>query len=227
MSFETYINIIETAFENAETGTSKVTDDVKNIEDRSGLKSKHFFNNILSSQNINFLEIGCFKESTICSTMCGNQSTVIYINVDCIDGCNNYSSLKDDFLINFNNYKGDNNATYIESNTEDYSFNIDTSLFPKINVFMYDADKLEDSHYKTLSYFYNSLDDIFIYIIVNWNTNNGWNTDEYDLLNSISKLNFKILYQKDIISVDENSEITSEKLKIGWWNSFCIFILQK
>jgi hypothetical protein len=44
---ETYKIIIETAFQNAENNISKITNDIIEMEGMSGIKTRHFYNNLL------------------------------------------------------------------------------------------------------------------------------------------------------------------------------------
>ena len=39
---------IETAFNNAENGISKITKDIINMEGMTGIKTRHFYNNLLN-----------------------------------------------------------------------------------------------------------------------------------------------------------------------------------
>lgn len=214
MSFKAYKNLIETSIKNAENGVSKITDDIKNIQGMSGLKTRHFYNNILSSQDSRYLEIGVWKGSTVCSAMCGNQATVL-----CIDNWSEFGGPKDEFLANFNNFKGENNASFIESDC----FDIDVSTLPKFNIYMYDGDHVEDAHYRALTHFYNCLDDIFIYIVDDWN----WKPVRIGTTNSINELNLKVLYQKEIRLTDDNTHTPFYIGRVSWWNGICIYILQK
>ena len=108
---EHYINHVETAFQNAENKISKITDEIINMEGMTGTKTRHFYNNLLNMDDARYLEIGTWKGSSVCSAMCGNRATVT-----CIDNWSEFGGPKSDFLINFEKYKGENNANFIEDN---------------------------------------------------------------------------------------------------------------
>jgi hypothetical protein len=55
---ETYKTLIDTAFQKAENNISKITNDIINIEGMSGTKTRHFYNNLLTTENARYLEIG-------------------------------------------------------------------------------------------------------------------------------------------------------------------------
>lgn len=219
--FNTYKTHVEIAFKNAENDISKITNDIINMEGMSGIKTRHFYNNLLNIEDARYLEIGTWKGSSVCSAMCGNKADVL-----CID---NWSETgpssgatggpKDYFLTNFEKFKGDNKAEYIE----DDCYNVDVSLLPKFNIYMYDANHSVESHYKALSHYYNCLDDIFIFIVDDWNTK-----DVRDgTINSIKDLNLKVLYEREIRLTWDNSHTKEPALLKAWWNGMYVCILQK
>jgi hypothetical protein len=176
---ETYKTLVETAFQNAENNVSKITNDIINMEGMSGTKTRHFYNNLLNTENARYLEIGTWKGSSVCSAMCGNKAKVI-----CIDNWSEFGGPKSEFLVNFEKFKGDNDATFIENDC----YKIDVSLLPKFNIYMYDGCHLKESHYKALVHYYNCLDDIFIYIVDDWN----WKYVRDGTFDAIKDLNLKL-----------------------------------
>ena len=95
---------IENAFDKAEKGESKITDYILYMEGMTGKKTRHFYNNLLNRDDSRYLEIGTWKGSSVCSAMCGNKAKVL-----CIDNWSEFywiGNPKQEFLINFNAYKG-------------------------------------------------------------------------------------------------------------------------
>jgi hypothetical protein len=213
-AFEKYKNIIDNAYLNAENNISKITDDIINMDGMSGLKTRHFYNNLLNNDDIRYLEIGSWKGSSVCSAMCNNKANIV-----CIDNWSEFGSPKDEFLINFNKFMGQNNATFIENDC----FIIDISTLPKFNIYMYDGNHSVDSHYKALSYYYDCLDDIFIYIVDDWNNEQVRN----GTIQAIKNLNLKIKYEKEIRLTFDNSHTPIDIAKTTWWNGIYIVILEK
>jgi hypothetical protein len=109
-TIETYKTLIEKAFENAENNISKITTDIINMEGMSGIKTRHFYNNLLNTKDARYLEIGTWKGSSVCSAMCGNKAKVV-----CIDNWSEFGGPKSEFLLNFEKFKGENDATFIEN----------------------------------------------------------------------------------------------------------------
>jgi hypothetical protein len=59
--------------------------------------------------------------------MCGNKAKVV-----CIDNWSEFDGPKNAFLVNFNTYKGENDATFIEQDC----FKVDISQLPKFNIYI-------------------------------------------------------------------------------------------
>src|SRR5579885_2094969 len=117
---EKYIDHINKAFDNAEKNISKISQSIINMDGMSGIKTRHFYNNLLNMEDARYLEIGTWKGSSVCSAMFGNKA-----KVTCIDNWSEFGGPKIEFLNNFNNFKGLNNADFIEAD----SFNLDISKF--------------------------------------------------------------------------------------------------
>jgi hypothetical protein len=209
---ENYSFIIDDAFNKAEKGESKITQEIIEMSGMSGTKTRHFYNNLLNNENIRYLEIGTWKGSSVCSAMCNNKAKVV-----CID---NWSEPwgdyipKGEFLINFEKFKGENDAQFIEGDC----YNIDVESLSKFNIYMYDGNHSKENHYKALTYYYNCLDDIFIYIVDDWN----W-VDVRDGTNeAIHDLNLKKIYEKEVL-IPWNDDSSPK----NWHNGMYVVVLQK
>jgi hypothetical protein len=212
--FETYKTLVETSFSNAEKNISKITNDIIIMDGMSGTKTRHFYNNLLNIEDARYLEIGTWKGSSVCSAMCNNKANVV-----CIDNWCEFGGPKNEFLINFEKYKGNNRATFIENDC----YKVDVSTLSKFNIYMYDGNHTNDSHYKALLHYYDCLDDIFIFIVDDWN----WKDVRDGTIESIQKLNLKVLYEKEIRTTWDNSVPLEPELSKNWWNGIYIVILQK
>jgi hypothetical protein len=210
-----YKPLIDLAFQNAENNVSKITEDIINMEGMSGIKTRHFYNNLLNTEDARYLEIGTWKGSSVCSAMCGNKAKVI-----CIDNWSEFGGPKSEFLVNFEKFKGDNDATFIENDC----YKVDVSALPKFNIYMYDGNHTDESHYKALLHYYNCLDDVFIFIVDDWN----WKDVRNGTINSIKKLKLTVLHSKEIKTTNNNThpDWGSPEQK-AWHNGIFVAILQK
>jgi len=211
---EHYKNHINNSFNLSNKNKSKINNDIIRMEGMTRTKTRHFYNNLLDFQDARYLEIGSYKGSSVCSAMYQNNATVL-----CIDNWSEFGGPKDEFLFNFNKYKGNNNANFIENDC----FKIEPYTLPKFNIFMYYGNHTYDSHYKALFHFYDCLDDTFIYIVDDWN----WKHVRDSTNDSIQKLNLNVLYIKEIILTNDDSITPEPELSNNWWNGICIFILKK
>ena len=202
---------IKNAFDNAEKEISKVSYEILTMEGMTGKKTRHFYNNLLNIEDARYLEIGVWKGSSICSAIYKNK-----IKAVCIDNWNEFSGPKDEFIKNINKYRGINDVTFIEQDC----FTVDVSKLPKFNIYMYDGCHLKESHYKALVHYYNCLDDIFIYIVDDWN----WKDVRDGTFDAIKDLNLKLLYSIDNRTTNDDTHPTYQHM---WHNGIYIAILQK
>jgi hypothetical protein len=214
MSSELLIETIKKAFENTDNNVSKITQEVIDIEGMSGTLTRHFYNNLCEMEGAKYLEIGSWKGSTTCAALCGNKSTVV-----CIDNWSEFGGPKEEFLKNFEKFKGENDATFIEKDC----FTVDISTLPNFNIYMYDGNHSYDSHYRALKHFYNCLEDTFIYIVDDWNTKTIRDSTKH----SIKDLGLEVLYEREIRLTWDDSHTPVDFGKKTWWNGIYVAVLKK
>ena len=203
----TLIDHIEKCLKLTDKYKSNITPEILDMDGMSGKKTRHFYNNICSMKEARYLEIGTWRGSSICSAMCNNKITCV-----AIDDWSEFDGPKDIFLENFNKFKGENDATFIEKNCWD----IDVSKLGKFNIYMYDGNHTPTSHFQALNHYLPCLDDEFIYLVDDWNhppVRTG-------TLSSIKDNKLEILYQKEIFTPSNN-------YKNDWHNGICIYVLKK
>lgn len=211
---EKYKSLINKAFQNAENDISKLNQDIIKMEGMTGTKTRHFYNNLLDTEDARYLEIGTWKGSSVCSAMYKNKATVT-----CIDNWSEFGGPKAEFLVNFERYKGENKANFIESDC----YKVDVNTLPKFNIYMYDGNHTKDSQYKALTHYYKCLDDIFIFIVDDWN----WKDVRDGTFQAIKELNLDILYEREIRLTWDNSHTVQDKASATWWNGIYVSILHK
>ena len=212
-----YIDHLKQSFDNGEQCISKINQDILSLDGMTGVYTRHFYNNLLNFDDARYLEIGTWKGSSVCSAMYGNKAKVV-----CIEhfGEGEQRGVREAFYENFNKFKGENDATFIEQD----SFTVDVSKLPfKFNIYMYDGNHEYDSHYRALSYYYDCLDDTFIYIVDDWNTK-CIRDGTHDAL---KQLKFKILYEKEVRLTYNNQHTPPEIAHKTWWNGVYMAVLQK
>jgi hypothetical protein len=208
-------NHVEQSFLNAERGSSKITQEIIDMEGMSGIKTRHFYNNLLNCEDARYLEIGTWKGSSVCSAMCGNNAKVV-----CIDNWSQFGGPKSEFLTNFKKYKGSNYAMFIEKDC----YQVDTDGLPSFNIYMYDGEHSKENHGRALTHFYNCLDDMFVFIVDDWN----WKPVREGTLESFLHLNLEVMYSKEIRTTwDDRDVIFGSPEQRAWHNGIYVAILKK
>jgi len=209
-----YINHLEKCFKLAYAKKSKIDKEILEIDGATGEMTRHFYNNLLNYKDARYLEIGTYKGSSTCSAMCNNNAKIL-----CIDNWSEFEGPKEEFIINYEKYKGINDATFIENDC----FNVDTENIGKFNIYLYDGNHSQDSHYRALKHYIPCLDDTFIYIVDDWN----WIDVRQGTFAAINDLNLKTIWEKEIRLTFDNSHTEVSEAKSTWWNGIYVCILQK
>jgi len=206
---------VENAFERAERGESKITQELIEMRGMTGIKTRHFYNNLLNRDDARYLEIGTGRGSSVCSAMCGNRAKVV-----CMDNWSQFDGPKSEFLMNFKKYKGDNYAVFIEKDC----YQVDADALPYFNIYMYDGHHSKESHELALTQFYDCMDNVFIFIVDDWN----WKPVREGTMDSFNKLKLNILYEKEIRTTNNDRDVVygSPEQK-AWHNGIYVAILQK
>lgn len=206
MSIRRLKNHVKECIEKTEENNSNLNNEIINMEGMSGIKTRHLINNICSWEESKYLEIGCWKGSLTCSALYNNKLTCM-----AIDNWSEYGGPKEEFLENFNKYKGNNDATFLEKNC----WKIEESSIGRFNIFIYDGDNNNDSHYNSLKKYFEAIDDEFIFLVRDWNL--------LDIQNQVDR----VLKDLELITEFKSEFKTESDSDKDWYNGLGIFILSK
>ena len=210
-----YITHLERCFEKAERLESKITDEVNAIEGMTGLMTRHFYNNLLDMDDARYLEIGVWQGSSTCAAMCGNKAYVV-----AMDDFSGFGSPREIFLKNFEKFKGDNRAGFVEADC----FDNNLTVLGQFNIYLFDGDHAEESQFKGLNNFLPMMDDVFIFIADDAN----WNTVREGTNRAIKGNNLEVVWKKEILLDDTNKFTQNQELaKNTWWNGIIVYVLKK
>ena len=148
--------------------------------------------------------------------MYGNKSKVV-----CIDNWSEFNGhhAKETFFARFEHFKGSNDATFIEGDC----FKIDISGQPKFNIYLYDGRHEYEDHFIALSYYLAHVDDVFIFIVDDWN----WDNVRNGTMDAIKEFKLDILWSREIRLTQNNEHTPNAEAKETWWNGIGVFLLQK
>lgn len=201
-----YISHVAHAGMAAESYKSKCSPEILNIDGMSGAITRHFYNNVLSMENARYLEIGTWKGSSTCSAMFGNEADVV-----CVDNWSEFGDVKRYFLENVDKFKGANRLTIIEKD----AFTTNISDFPhKFNIYLYDGHHSIESHAKSLTHLIDAMDDVFIFIVDDWD----WQDTKTGTHQALAQLGLIVEYEQTYENPSGGQ---------GWWNGCWVAVLRK
>jgi len=208
------ISHLKRAIVSAEMGISKIDQDIINMEGMSGTKTRHFYNNLLTMDDARYLEIGTWKGSSVCSAMCGNSASVL-----CIDNWSLFGGPKNEFMANFQKYKGKNIAGFLEQDC----FSVDVGSLPKFNIYLFDGDHSVESQRKALTHYIDCLEDEFILVVDDWN----WEDVRRGTMEGINELKLHIKWYHEIRLTDNNMHTPQPQASQTWWNGIFMAVMSK
>lgn len=212
-----YVSLIKKSIEKEH---SNLPDWILEMDGMSGRKYRHFINNLIDSlDDSRYLEIGCWKGSTSCSAIYGND-----VKAYCIDNWAEFGGPKNIFYENIQ--KCTNECDDIEIVFEEGDFrNIKYDDIGKHNIYLFDGPHKKEDQYDGLVIPQNALDDEFIFICDDWN----WEPVRSGTLNAIADSNLEVLFSKEIRTTDDDSYPPEENTKQNsdWHNGYYISVLRK
>jgi hypothetical protein len=212
---------LQHCFEKAERLESNISPEIIAMEGMTGLKTRHFLNNLLSMEDARYLEIGVWKGSSACSALYGNKAVAVLI-----DNFSGFGGPKAEFLANLERFEGENDVEFIENDC----FKIfDPLVLPPFNIYFFDGDHSEEAQRKALTHFLPAMEDEFIFIVDDWNwpqVRSGTSMGIFDSNLSVEYSHFIRLTANDRHTHEDKSlpEGTAEKT---WWNGLAAFVLKK
>lgn len=199
---------------------SNLPDWILEMDGMSGKKYRHFINNLIDKiENPRYLEVGCWKGSTTCSAIYGNDVTAY-----CIDNWSEFGGPKDIFCKNIERCVDDCEnigITFEESDFRDMNY----MEIGKYNLYLFDGPHKMQDQYDGLYFVQQALDDEFIFICDDWN----WKDVRDGTFQAISDLKLNVIYSKEIRTTDDDSYPSEENTKQNsdWHNGYYISVLSK
>ncbi len=127
---------VQTSIANGQQMISKLNQEALAIDGMSSPKVRHFLNNLCSLPEANYLEIGCWKGSTLVASLFGNQSSIS--SAVAIDNWSDFGGPKEEFDSNCQIFLSSYPCKFYE---EDCFQIAPCSLCNNpINIYFYDVD---------------------------------------------------------------------------------------
>lgn len=197
------------SIDNAEKGISKLSESLLDLDGMSSSKIRHFLNNIVDINDARYLEIGTWKGSTVCSALYNNQPELAVA----MDNFSEFNGPREEFKQNIQKYITCNNFHFFD--VDCFQFDL-SQISQQFNIYLYDGEHSESSHELALSYYYNKLENTFIYLCDDWNDKSV----AAGTRKAFSNLNLKVI-REWTMPASYNGD------KTNWWNGFYISLIQK
>lgn len=205
------IEHVQQAIENAIQKKSKI-DNMSQFDAINGMTSQniqHLLNNLTDNQEVNYLEIGVYNGKSF-------FAAIEKSNFNSATAIDNFSQIFHDrgtnpsgeFIKHYATFAGDRpNVTFI--NKDSWTVTRE-EIKQKINVYFYDGDHSHDAQYKSLTHYYDFMEDEFIFIVDDWSDRNARSGTSEALKN----LNLNVLFERELLGQD-------------WWADIKVFVLKK
>lgn len=207
---------IEYCLEQALNDNSEIPDYSLQIPGMSGIKYRHFINNLLRSlENPKYLEIGTWKGSTLCAAIGGVNG----VSALAVDNFKYGGATWDEVHENIDKVKTEDSTIKV-INSEFVDF--DYTAYGKFDVYLYDGGHTEEEHYDAIVRAVPALEDISIIIIDDWN-NHGDTVSHIKTgtYNGFKDSGLEILYKFEV-ETGVNPPFPSE-----WHNGYGVFLVKK
>lgn len=200
------------SIEEAENFQSKVNADILQIPGMSGYKTRHFLNNLCAFPKTVYLEIGCWKGSTLISALYQNNPTIR--DAIAIENWSEFGSPRNEFLYNISHFLPSTSLRTIEMDC--FQVPCKQSFPLPVTIYFYDGNHDVSSQEKAFTYFNEIFDDVFVAVVDDWN----WSHVKDGTSSAFRKLGYQILFEKEIFT-NANGD------PIGWWNGLYIAVIRK
>ena len=188
---------INSSFLKALSGDTNLPEWILKLDGMSGVKFRSFMNFIFNNNNninLNYLEIGVWRGSTLCSALYKNSLTAL-----CIDNFSQFRGIKKKFLENANKACEKSSLSKYDLIDDDF-YNINFSNVGKFDIYFYDGPHSEKNHYDAINIVKSALKDDFILIVDDWN----WSEIRNGTQNALKDNKIKIVSKIEVLTSQNN-----------------------
>jgi len=211
---ERLIEHVKISIVHAEMGISRLPKEALDIPGMSSPKVRHLLNNLCSLPETSYLEIGCWKGSTLVAALAGNSMEAIAFD-NWSELWQNGNSPREDFFLNVTPYLQNGSLRFFERDC--FALGELSPFFQKpINVYFYDGNHSTSCQKKAFTVFNSILDDCFIAIVDDWN----WEFVQQETRDAFHELGYQILFEQSFLTDFNGDDQT-------WWNGLYVVVIQK
>ena len=217
-----FIEKINESLRKSENLESKLSEEILKINGLTSNKVKHLLNNLLEMQDARYLEVGVYQGAIFSSALYKNEHAFC-VGIDNFenDGIKPMRDMEEwvsvpgptkSLLYQNISKTGNKNFKIIDKDIEKVT---QADIPFKASIVFYDGDHSLESHEMFLTKVIEVCDDIFIFIVDDWN----WLQVAHGTKQCISGLDLKIIFEKEIFTTGEDPN--------DYWNGLGIYVLEK
>lgn len=213
------ISDIEKAINDADNFKSKLCEDILSSSGASGLKGRHLHNNLSSilNKDLSYLEIGTQKGLSFCTALYGNEYKYACVIDNWVEG-----DFRNIFNENIQKFLKDKEFDLYDQDC--WTINLNAQIKQKINFYFYDGWHSEEAQEKAFTYYNDILESEFLCMVDDWNCPNVRKGTK----DAFNKLNYHIIYEKDLFTGNYNNRIGNGAGDSGtWWNGLYVALIKK
>jgi predicted O-methyltransferase YrrM len=208
------------SFNRSNTFQTKLPREIFELVGMSGAKTRILYNELCSftfqGRPTEYLEVGSWKGSTLCAALQFNP----HCNGTAIENWALFGGPKEEFDSNLNLFNLKDRVKVFEED----AFSLDISkISNKIDIYLYDGDHEETSHYKGITHFWPVLADQAIVIVDDWN----WSGARQGTLNALNDVGANVIEKFEIMYTANDSHTPMESACREFWNGIAIFVVSK
>ncbi len=210
-----WIDHIGRAIALAETGRSRAGPETLRMDGMSGIRTRHFYNNLAGFAGCRYLEIGCHHGSSTCAALDGNELDLV-----CIDNFSQFGADQQVFENQARKFRDDSTLRLIAEDC----FAVDPASLGPFDIYLYDGAHGEENHERAIRHFASCLAPLAVVLIDDWNREPVRAGTEQ----ALDTLGLKVAYRKEIFSpVDKDDSGNPVFDADGWWNGLAILLLDQ
>lgn len=204
----------------ANTFQTQLPREVFLLEGMSGAKTRILYNELCTlafqGRQTEYLEVGSWKGSTLCAALQFNS----HCNGTVVENWALFGGPKEEFESNLNLFNLKDRVKVFEED----ALSLDLSkISNKIDIYLYDGDHDEASHYNGIKHFWPVLADQAIVIVDDWN----WSGVRKGTLNALNDVGANIIEKFEIMYTSDDSHTPMENASREFWNGIAIFVVSK
>jgi len=199
-----------------ERRSSKLTDEVMAIEGMSSPKVKCFLNNLCSAPWASYLEVGCWKGSTLCAAAYGNRPRRVL-------GIDNFSEAPEDQARGLRAEMHQNCIRFVtgrgvpfEFMAEDFREVDPFEIGGPFTVYFYDGAHDADAQRAAFTHMAPALADVFVAVVDDWNFRNA----RRGTWAAFQELGWGRVWEKEL-PANRNGD------RRRWWNGLFVAVVDK